>query len=616
MKAGTLENSFSTSATAQARKIKTGRLQGENPKIGIRPTIDARQGGVRESLEEQTTLMAKSVSELIGSTLKHTDGTPVECVIADTTIGRVDEAASCAEKFKLAGVGAVITVTPCWCYGSETIDYDPYMPKAIWGFNGTERPGAVYLAAALAGQTQKGLPAFGIYGRDVQDSNNTLIPKDVQEKLLRFAKGGIAVASLRGKSYLSLGSVSMGIAGSIIDADFFQSYLGMRNEHVDMSELIRRIELEIFDPEEFEKAMAWTQQNCKTREGEDTVNLGERKKSREVLDTEWAFVVKMTIIIRDLMIGNPRLRELGFAEEALGHNAIASGFQGQRQWTDFKPNGDFSEAILNSSFDWNGIREPFIVATENDALNGIAMLFGKLLTNTAQVFADVRTYWSPDAVERVTGYKLEGRAANGLIHLINSGSAAIDGCGKQSIDGKPAMKPFWKISDAEVKKCLDATTWYPADAGYFRGGGFSSNFLSTGGMPVTMVRVNLIKGLGPVLQIAEGWTVEIPTEVHKVLDERTSKTWPTTWFSPRLTGNGAFSDVYSVMNTWGANHGAFSYGHIGADLITLASMLRIPVSLHNVPEEDIFRPSAWAAFGMNAEGADYRACQTYGALYK
>jgi L-fucose isomerase len=362
--------------------------------------------------------------------------------------------------------------------------------------------------------------------------------------------------------------------------------------------------------------MAWTQQNCKTREGEDTVNLGEKKKSREVLDTEWEFVVKMTIIIRDLMIGNPRLRELGFAEEALGHNAIASGFQGQRQWTDFKPNGDFSEAILNSSFDWNGIRETFIVATENDALNGVAMLFGKLLTNTAQVFADVRTYWSPDAVERVTGYKLEGRAANGLIHLINSGSAAIDGCGEQSIDGKPAMKPFWEISDAEAKKCLDATTWYPADAGYFRGGGFSSNFLSKGGMPVTMVRVNLIKGLGPVLQIAEGWTVEIPAEVHKVLDERTSKTWPTTWFAPRLTGNGAFSDVYSVMNNWGANHGAFSYGHIGADLITLASMLRIPVSLHNVAEEDIFRPSAWAAFGMNAEGADYRACQTYGALYK
>jgi len=616
MKAGSLDGDFSAAENNQQRKIKTGRLQGENPKIGIRPTIDGRLGGVRESLEAQTMNMALSVAELIGSTLKYADGTPVQCVIADTTIGRVDEAAACAEKFKLAGVGAVLTVTPAWCYGSETIDMDTYMPKAIWGFNGTERPGAVYLAAALAGHNQKGLPAFGIYGRDVHDSDNTKIPADAKEKILRFAKAGVAVATLRGKSYLSIGSVSMGIAGSIVDADFFQSYLGMRNESVDMSEIIRRVQLNIFDPIEFEKAIAWTLKNCKSKEGEDTVNLGENLKSREVLDSEWEFVVKMTIIIRDLMIGNPRLKELGFGEESLGHNAIASGFQGQRQWTDFMPNGDFSEAILNSSFDWNGIRESFIVATENDSLNAVAMLFGKLIANTAQVFADVRTFWSTDAVERVTGYKLEGLAANGLIHLINSGSAALDGSGEQTIDGKPAMKPFWDISEEEAQKCLDATTWFPADCGYFRGGGFSSNFLSKGGMPVTMARVNLIKGLGPVLQIAEGWTVEIPEEVHKVLDQRTSKTWPTTWFTPRLTGEGAFIDVYSVMNNWGANHGAFSFGHIGADLITLSAMLRIPVCMHNVAEDKIFRPSAWAAFGMEKEGSDYRACQTYGALYK
>lgn len=614
MNIGTAPSAAAQGDSSQ-RKVKTGRLQGENPKIGIRPTIDARLNGVRESLEVQTMNMAQSVAELISSTLKYGDGTPVQCVIADTTIGRVDESAACAEKFKLAGVGAVITVTPCWCYGSETIDYDPYMPKAIWGFNGTERPGAVYLAAALAGHTQKGLPAFGIYGRDVQDSDNTLIPEDVKEKILRFAKGGVAVATLRGKSYLSIGSVSMGIAGSIVDADFFQTYLGMRNEYVDMSEIIRRVQLDIFDPIEFEKAMAWTKDKCKSNEGADT-NTPEKQKSRQVLDTEWEFVVKMTIIIRDLMIGNSRLRELGFGEEALGHNAIASGFQGQRQWTDFMPNGDFSEAILNSSFDWNGIREAFVVATENDALNGVAMLFGKLLTNTAQVFSDVRTFWSADAVERVTGHKLQGDAANGLIHLINSGSSSLDGSGAQSVDGKPVMKPFWEISEAEAQKCLDATTWYPADSGYFRGGGFSSNFLTKGGMPVTMARVNLIKGLGPVLQIAEGWTVDLPAEVHKVLDDRTSNTWPTTWFAPRLTGEGKFLDVYSVMNNWGANHGAFSYGHIGADLITMAAMLRIPVCMHNVPESDVFRPSAWAAFGMDIEGSDYRACSTYGALYK
>ncbi|MBV5283956.1 MAG: L-fucose isomerase [Paludibacter sp.] len=615
MKAGSLSGEFPATGTTQQRKIKTGRLQGDNPKIGIRPTIDGRQGGVRESLEEQTMTMANSLANFLSTSLKYSDGTPVECVIADTTIGRVDEAAACAEKFKKEGVSITITVTPCWCYGSETIDMDPHTVKAVWGFNGTERPGAVYLAAALAGHNQKGLPAFGIYGHDVLDGGDTSIPADVQEKLLRFTKAAIAVASMKGKSYLSIGSVSMGIAGSIVNADFFQEYLGMRNEYVDMSEINRRVQLDIFDPEEFKKAIEWTEKNCKSNEGEDT-NEANKKKSREQLDKEWEFVVKMTIIMRDLMIGNPKLRDLGFLEEALGHNAIAGGFQGQRQWTDFMPNGDFAEAILNTSFDWNGIREAFVMATENDSLNGVAMLFGKLVTNTAQVFADVRTYWSPEAVERVTGHKMEGLAANGLIHLINSGSAALDGSGQQTIDGKPAMKPFWEISEEEVQKTLDATTWYPADCGYFRGGGFSSKFISKGGMPVTMSRINLVKGLGPVLQIAEGWTAELPAEVHQVLDDRTNKTWPTTWFAPRLTGEGNFRDVYSVMNNWGANHGAFSYGHIGADLITLASMLRIPVCMHNVDEAKIFRPSAWAAYGMNVEGADYRACQTYGALYK
>jgi L-fucose isomerase len=586
-----------------------------HPKVGIRPTIDARQGGVRESLEVQTMNMAKSVAELLSSTLKYTDGTPVQCVIADTTIGRVPEAAACAEKFRREGVGVSITVTPCWCYGSETIDYDAQIPKAIWGFNGTERPGAVYLAAALAGHTQKGMPAFGIYGRDVQDSTDTSIPFDVKEKLLRFANAGIAVASMRGRSYLSIGSTAMGIAGSIVDSDFFQTYLGIRNESVDMSEIIRRVNEGIFDKKEYAKAITWTLNHCKVNEGKD-FNVPEKVKDSAAKQADWEFVVKMTLIIRDLMTGNPNLRNQGFSEEALGHNAIAAGFQGQRQWTDFMPNGDFSEAILNSSFDWNGIREAFTLATENDSLNGMAMLFGHLLTGTAQVFADVRTFWSPEAIERVTGKKLTGLAANGLIHLINSGSASLDGSGQQTQDGQPVMKPFWEITDKDADNCLKATTWYPANRDYFRGGGYSSKFLSKGGMPVTMIRINLVKGLGPVLQLAEGWTVDIPKEVHTILDERTDHTWPTTWFTPRLTGKGAFRDVYSVMNNWGANHGAFSFGHIGADLITMASMLRIPVCMHNVDDNAIFRPSAWNAFGMDAEGADYRACQTYGGLYK
>jgi L-fucose isomerase len=586
---------------------------GNYPKIGIRPIIDGRLGGVRESLEETTMNMARSVEDLFKKELKYPDGTPVECIMADTCIGSVKEAADCAKKFESENVGVSLSVTPCWCYGTETIDMNPLIPKAIWGFNGTERPGAVYLAASLAGHNQKGLPAFGIYGRDVQDLGDTTIPDDVKNKLLSFTKAGLAVSIMKGTSYLSIGSVSMGIAGSIVDADFFQTYLGMRNAYVDSTEVLRRIQLNLFDQEEYKRALAWTKQHCK--EGED-FNPAEKQKSRQQKDKDWEFVVKMTIIIRDLMIGNKKLEEMGFAEEAQGHNALVSGFQGQRQWTDFLPNGDFSEAILNSSFDWNGIRSPYMVATENDSLNGVSMLFNYLLTGTAQIFADVRTYWSPQAVERVSGWKPDGKAEAGFIHLINSGSATLDGSGRQSRDGQPVMKPFWEISDEESKACLDATTWYPATTGYFRGGGYSSNFLTKGNMPVTMCRLNLVKGVGPVLQIAEGWTIDLPENVHKTLDDRTDKTWPTTWFVPKLTGEGAFRDVYSVMANWGANHGAISYGHIGADLITLAAMLRIPVCMHNVDPEQLFRPSAWTAFGMDTEGADYRACQTYGPLYK
>ena len=587
------------------------------PKIGIRPTIDGRQGGIRESLEEKTMCLAKAVAELITNNLKNGDGSPVECVISDSTIGRVAEAAACAEKFEREGVGATITVTSCWCYGSETMDMNPYYPKAVWGFNGTERPGAVYLAAVLAAHAQKGLPAFGIYGHDVQDLADNTIPADVAEKLLRFARAAQAVATMRGKSYLSMGSVAMGIAGSIVNPDFLQEYLGIRAESVDLTEILRRIEEGIYDKEEFAKAMAWTEKYCKPNEGEDIGNRDEKKKNRAEKDADWEFVVKMTIIMRDLMRGTPRLREAGFKEEALGHNAIAAGFQGQRQWTDFKPNGDFSESLLNSSFDWNGIREAFVVATENDCCNGIAMLFGHLLTNTGQIFSDVRTYWSPEAVKRVTGKELTGRAAGGIIHLINSGATTLDGTGRQcDAEGNPVMKQPWDINEKDVEACLAATTWRPANRDYFRGGGFSSNFLSRGGMPVTMSRLNLVKGLGPVLQIAEGWTVDIDPEIHAVLDKRTDPTWPTTWFVPRLCDKPAFRDVYSVMNNWGANHGAISYGHIGQDLITLASMLRIPVCMHNVEEDKIFRPAAWNAFGMDKEGADYRACAAYGPLYK
>lgn len=591
----------------------TSRWPGGFPSIGIRPTIDGRLGGVRESLEDQTMRQAQSVAKLISKSLRHPDGTPVECVIADTTIGGVAEAASAAEKFRREGVGVSITVTPCWCYGSETMDMDPLIPKAVWGFNGTERPGAVYLAAVLSGHTQKGLPAFGIYGKDVQDSDDRSVPKDVQEKILRFARAGLAVAAMRGKSYLAMGGVSMGIAGSIVDQPLFERFLGMRVETIDMTEFLRRIDNGIFDPAEFKRAMTWVKTHC--IEGKD-YNPAGKKRSRKQLDADWQTSVKMALIARDLMTGNPSLEKMGFGEEALGRNAIASGFQGQRQWTDYQPNGDFLEAILTSSFDWNGIRAPYVVATENDALNGISMLFNYLLTNTAQIFADVRTYWSPSAVKRVANHRLTGKAAGGILHLINSGPATLDGTGQQSRGGKPVMKPFWEITKTDVAKCLGGTTWHPSMTEYFPGGGWSTRYLSKGGMPLTMCRLNMVEGLGPALQVAEGWSVSLPKKVHDTLDQRTNPTWPTTWFVPNLTAAGAFRDVYTVMNNWGANHGAISYGHIGADLITLASVLRIPVYMHNVPEDTVFRPSAWTAFGADEPtSADFRACANYGPLY-
>jgi L-fucose isomerase len=602
-----------TSSSVSSPAAPRNRLVGTLPKVGIRPAIDGRRKGVRESLEDQTMAMARRAADLISSGLRHANGAPVECVVADSCIGGVNEAAQAAAKFADQGVGVSLTVTPCWCYGSETMDMDPFLPKAVWGFNGTERPGAVYLAAVLAGHNQKGLPAFGIYGRDVQDAGDTTIPADVKEKLLRFTRAGLAAAAMRGKTYLSLGGTSMGIAGSIVDPDFFERYLGMRVDAVDMTEFVRRMEEKIYDPEEYERALAWTKAHC--REGEDH-NKRAVQRTRAQKDRDWEAVVRMTIIARDLMVGNPRLAELGFGEEALGHNAILAGFQGQRHWTDHFPNGDFLEAILNSSFDWNGIRESFTVATENDSLNGVAMLFGHLLANTAQIFADVRTYWSPAAVQRVAKHRLAGRAEQGIIHLINSGAAALDATGRMTRDGRPAMKPYWEVTDADVKASLEVTHWYPASTEYFRGGGFSSGFLTRGEMPVTMSRINLVRGLGPVLQLAEGHTVDIPEAVHAVLNDRTDPTWPTHWFVPNLTGVGAFADVYSVMNNWGANHGAVCYGHIGADLIALASLLRIPVCMHNVPPDSIFRPSAWTAFGTtDPEGADFRACSNFGPLF-
>lgn len=591
------------------------------PKIGIRPTIDGRWGGVRESLEAKTMGMANAAAELISKNLFYRDGTPVQCVISNTTIGGGAEAAACADQFSRENVCATLTVTPCWCYGSETMDMDPLTQKAVWGFNGTERPGAVYLAAVLAAHAQKGLPAFSIYGHDVQDASDNSVPDDVKEKILRFAKSAIAVGSMKNKAYVNFGSVAMGIMGSFSDPEFFQKYLGIRAEWVDMTEILRRISLEIYDHNEYEKALKWVKDNFK--EGYDC-NAGKDlpdiiTKSKYIpADKDWEFIIKQTLVCRDILKGNKVLDEMGWHEEALGRNAIAGGFQGQRMWTDWLPNGDFMEAIFNTTFDWNGKREPMVMATENDTLNGTAMLLGSMLTNSATVFADVRTYWSPEAVERICGRKPTGIAKDGFIHLINSGAAALDATGlAKDENGNGCMKKWWDMNDSDIKSITDATDWERANYEYFRGGGFSSHFKTQSEMPVTLMRVNIVEGVGPTLQIAEGYTALLDEDMHNTIDMRTDRTWPTTWFVPRLTGKGAFKDVYSVMANWGANHGAFAYGHIGADLITLASMLRIPVSLHNVDDKDIYRPHSWSAFGaQDLMNADYNACKHYGPIYK
>lgn len=591
------------------------------PKIGIRPVIDGRWGGVRESLEEQTMALARSAAELIETNLKYPDGTPLQCVISDTTIGGGAEAAKCAEQFSKENVVATLSVTPCWCYGSETFDMDPSTIKAVWGFNGTERPGAVYLAAVMAAYAQKGLPAFSIYGRDVQDLSDHSVPADVAEKILKFARCAAAVGWMKNKAYVNLGGVAMGIAGSYCNADFFQKYLGIRAEWVDMSEIIRRITLEIYDHDEYERALAWIKENCKEgfdlNEGKDLPEMIRRSKVVPP-DKDWEFIAKMTLVVRDILYGNKKLDEMGWHEEALGKNAVAGGFQGQRQWTDWLPNADFTEAIMASSFDWNGPKAPTPFATENDTLNGTAMLLGTLVSGTAPCFHDVRTYWSPEACERVTGVRPQGIAKNGFIHLINSGATALDGAGaSKDADGNACMKPFWQMTQDDIKACLNATDWCRANYEYFRGGGFSSHFRCRAEMPVTMLRVNIVEGIGPVLQIAEGYTADLPDTIHNVIDKRTDPSWPTTWFVPNLTGEGAFKDVYSVMANWGANHGVTVYGHVGADLITLASMLRIPVNMHNVAQDKIFRPHAWAAFGTeDTQSADFRACAAYGPLYK
>ncbi len=581
------------------------------PKIGIRPTIDGRENGVRESLEVQTMTMANTLKSHIENNYCYPDGTPVQVVVAESTIGRYKEATDCEELFEKNNVCASITVTPCWCYGMEVIDLHPTRIKAVWGFNGTERPGAVFLNAVLSAHNQLGLPAFGIYGSEVMDNDRTDIPDDVIPKIDKFIKGALAVGQLKNKSYLQIGGVSMGIAGSLVDFSLFQKYFNMNVVQVDMIEIMRRIDEGIFNPNEFETARAWVSENC--TEIPD-INKEHLKLTDLEIEEGLDFVTKMTLIIKDMMHGNEWLRNNGYNEEGLGNNSIAGGFQGQRQWTDYLPNGDFSETILNSSFDWNGPKSPTILSTENDALNGITMLFGHLLTNTAQVFCDVRTYWSPEAIKNLGNFTIDENLEDGMLHLINSGSAALDGTGKmRDENGNPVIKPFYDVTDEDMKNCLQATKWPVANREYFRGGGFSTNYLSEGEIPFTMTRVNLVNG-EPSIQIIEGKSIEISNDLYNAINDRTDPTWPSTFFIPNE--NTPLS-TYEVMNNWGANHCVLTYGHVGDLFITLASMLRIPVSLHNIEEDRIYRPTMWTHYGtLDKTGSDFRTCEKLGPLYE
>ncbi len=582
-------------------------------KIGIRPIIDGR-GKVRALLEDKTHRMAIEAKKLIESNVFDIQGNAVECVIGKTSISCRAEAVEVDDEFARLGVVATLSVTPVFDYGTETLDFNPHTLKAVWGFNGTERPGAVYLACAMAGYAEYGLPVFSIYGKDVQDLDDSTIPDDVQQKILAFARCASAVGQMKGKSYLSIGGVSMGIVGSFMDPYVLNDYFGMHAEWIDMSEVQRRLQKEIYDHAEYERARAWVKKYVK--EGKEYYNDETTMHSAEQKEKDWEISIKMALIFKDLLHGNPALKEMGWGEESFGRNAIAGGFQGQRQWTDFMPNADFAESILCSSFDWNGTRPPISFATENDTLNGLSMMLQTLLTNQASVFADVRTYWSPEAIQRIGG-TLRGKAKNGIIHLNNSGAAALDGAAVMRKNGEPAMKPWWEISEKDIADTMRNTEWPPANLEYFRGGGFSSHFVTRAEMPATMIRLNRIKGVGLTLQIAEGYTVSLDDELLSKIEKRTDPAWPTTFFAPTLTGKGAFRSVYEVMSKWGANHSCFTYGHIGADLITLASMLRIPVSMHNVAQEKIFRPHMWDAFGADdTTGADYRACGSLGPLYR
>jgi len=584
------------------------------PVIGIRAVIDPRRK-VYNRTYGQTQDMASSVADYLSDHVKYPNSLPLKCVVYQKCVSNIVEAQECSDYFKHLNVGAVITVATGWCYPLETMLLDAGIPHAVWGFNGTERPGAVFLAALTAACNLKGLPMFKIYGKEVREKDDKRIPEDVGRKLLSFTRAALAASLMKGKSYLSLGTVSMGISGCISDELFFQQYLGMRISYVDMSEIQRRMNKGIYDPEELSKAIEWFSNNCK--EGVDyndpSLMHTKEQKAEDARDS-----IKLAIIVKDMMKGNQKLQDMGYEEEAAGYGAVAGGFQGQRAWTDQNANGDFMEAILNSTFDWNGRREPIVIATENDSSNAVSMLFGYLLTHTPQIFCDVRTYWSPETVKRITGEELEGRAKGGMIHLLNSGAAALEGSGCLTKDGKPVIKPYWEMTEDDIKSCLQSTRWSPAMLDQFLAGGFSSTYSTKGEMPVTITRLNMVYGIGPVLQIAEGYTYEASPNIHMNLLGRTDPTWPSTWFVPNtIPGDAAYNDVYSVMESWGANHCSMSYGHIGSELITLASMLRIPVTMHNVETNNLFRPALWKAYGTKElEAADRYACAALGPLYK
>ena len=615
-----MENSFSGKLAARKFKKSERQLVGHIPTIAITPVADGRPGAYEDN-QANTWGMVEKVHNLLSGRITLSDGTPVRFVVAPEIVYGARTGALAQEYYIRQGVSANIWVSRSWAYSDELMSAcqgfgSSEWQQAAYGLNQTDRPGAVWLKAFTAAMDEKNRPIFAIYNPDLEDESGDLSPY-VAERLMRFARCAATVAEMRGKNYLSIGSVSMGIIGSDMRRNTFLHYLGMGTASVDMVAVKGRMDQGFYDHDELELAFNFMKRRFKFNFGE-----GQRPLTPDGLLRD---CIKMTMIVRDLMHGNPVLAKAsvgarqGFCadvERAQGYNAIAAGTQGQRQWTDLYPNFDMTESLLTSSFDWNGYRAPMIVATENDSKNAIGMLIANLLSGAPQLFADIRTNWTPESIKSATGVDVSKIAPLGLIDKRNSGAGALDyaldifstvkdGSQKTIQEVVQAIRAGKRIQQDLIKRAIEATTYEAAVLEYFAGDGLSSSFQTPGGVPLTAYRYNMVDNM-LTCSVVEGETVALPEDVISHISNVTNATWPESYWAPRDMSS------FEYMSRIGPNHDGNSFGLIGADMITINAMLRIPVDMHNVDKADIFRPTMWDRFG----GDDFRACETLGPLYR